>query len=83
MPPRPLQEERAAVAPESKCPDGGSARGAGAVAGRGEGCNRLGGPPEDVISMPGCHKGGIEGGFRARMAIGLCPGVEKCLHPRG
>lgn len=50
---------------------------------RGEGCNRVGGPPEDVISMPGCHKGGIEGGFRARMAIGPCPGVEKCLHPRG
>lgn len=27
MPPRPLQEERAAMALLSKCPDGGSARG--------------------------------------------------------
>lgn len=74
MPPGPLQEEHAAMALESKCPDGGSARGSELWRGR-EKDVREWEDPLRMISMPGCHKGGIEESFREQMAIRLCPGV--------
>lgn len=82
MPPGPLPEERTATALESKCPDGGSARGSqlwrgGETDARGR---------EDLLRMrfqcPAAAKVVLRGAWEPRQRSD-CVCVLGCLHPKG